>query len=99
MFISFNSIAVQEFYTMQVNSTSDTNLDPQNSAATPAPLNPQQHLVKQWQPAVGLEDVATLECLLDEALSHLSNLLTLLPNHSDDTEHARDFLVQFRQPI
>jgi hypothetical protein len=60
----------------------------------PEALTPEL-LVKQWQPAVDLADVAMLECVIDEAVYHLSRVLRQLPMTSRDAEKAREFLSQF----
>jgi len=57
-----------------------------------------EQVIHDWQPAVGLDDVALLEYLLDEALAHLGKILTLLPSDSSKATNARTFLAQFRQP-
>ena len=80
------------------------NLNSSNAPLTQVPskrpaLSPEEILVKQWPPDFGSEDLAMLECLLDEAVQHLGNILKLLPYTSHQADKARDFLTQFRQPV
>ena len=83
---------------MQDISTTSNTSPTQTPSGRPA-LTPEQTLVKQWAPDFGPEDLAMLECLLDEAVQHLGNVLKLLPHSSHVADKARDFLTQFRQPI
>lgn len=74
-----------------------------NSNTTPTDVSPEtstpHELIQQWPALCGLEDVAALELLLDDALKHLYNALKLLPVPANDAiREARVFLAQFRQP-
>jgi hypothetical protein len=77
----------------------DTALDPQTLLADLDQRMTPEQLVREWEPAVGLDDVASLENLLEEAVTHLANILKLLPARYKQAEHARDFLAQFGQPV
>lgn len=79
--------------------------DTSNTTPTPTDVSPEtpetsaSELITNWPARCGLEDVAVLECLLDDALKHLYNALKLLPVPANDAiREARVFLAQFRQP-
>jgi hypothetical protein len=78
----------------------DTDLDPQSfEAVDPDTLMTPEQLVREWEPSVGLDDVAITETLLDEAVKHLANILKLLPARYKHAENARLFVAQFQQPV
>ena len=83
---------------MQTDTPQDTPHEmPAMASPKTLPANPIQQLVKEWEPAVGMDDVAALEQALDEAVKHIGTLLKMMPGRSHrHVIKARRFLAQFR---